>query len=63
MNALPATTPDMSPERLAAARRWIQLGRHNSSDVAEAVARRILERGDLRAERRDDRGQDDHIVH
>jgi hypothetical protein len=37
-------SPDMRFEEL---RRWIREGGHNEPDVAEAVARRILEAGDL----------------
>jgi hypothetical protein len=38
----------LSNVRIAAVRRWIHEGGHNSPAVAEAVARRIIERGDLR---------------
>jgi len=37
-----------SPDaRFEEVRRWISAGGHNAPDVAEAVARRILETGDL----------------
>jgi hypothetical protein len=41
------STPSIPPERVAALRRWIADGGHNAPDVAEQVARRILDRGDL----------------
>jgi hypothetical protein len=37
----------LTEERLHALRRWIANGGHNSPDIAEQVARRILERGDV----------------
>jgi hypothetical protein len=37
----------LSDARLAELRRWIAEGGHNSPDIAEQVARRILERGDV----------------
>ena len=37
----------LPPERLNALRRWIALGGHNAPEVAEQVARRILEAGEL----------------
>jgi hypothetical protein len=40
-------TSSIAPERVAALRRWIADGGHNAPDVAEQVARRILDRGDL----------------
>lgn len=55
MNPWNSTTPELSPERIEALRRWVQSGGHNDPAVAERVARRILERGDLRDLRRDDR--------
>jgi len=55
MNPRNNTSPDLSPERLEAIRRWVQAGGHNDAAVAEHVARRIIERGDLRGARRDDR--------
>lgn len=39
------------PEHLEAVREWIAAGGHNRPEVAEAVARRILERGELRDDR------------
>lgn len=39
------------PEHLKAVREWIAAGGHNRPEVAEAVARRILERGELRDDR------------
>lgn len=55
MNPWNSTTPELSPERLEALRRWVQAGGHNDPAVAERVATRIIERGDLRDERRNDR--------
>lgn len=46
----------LTPERLEALRRKIEAGDYNSRDVAETVARRIVLRGDLRSEGRDQRG-------
>ena len=37
----------LPPERLNAIRRWIADGGHNSPDVAEEVARRIIEAGEV----------------
>lgn len=37
----------LSPERLAELRRWVQTGAFDRSDVLDAVARRMLERGDI----------------
>lgn len=37
----------LPPERLNALRRWIADGGHNSPDVAEEVARRIIEAGEV----------------
>ncbi len=34
-------------DRFEAVRQWIREGRHNAPEVAEAVARRILDAGDL----------------
>lgn len=50
-----STTSNLSPERIEALRRKIDAGDYNSTEVAETVARRILARGDLRGESRDDR--------
>lgn len=55
MNSWNSTSPDLSPERLEAIRRWVEAGGHNDPAVAERVARRIIERGDLRGDPRDDR--------
>jgi hypothetical protein len=55
MNSWDATTAELSPERLEALRRWVEDGGHNDPAVAETVARRIIDRGDLRGGRRDDR--------
>lgn len=55
MNSWSSTSPDLSPERLEALRRWVEAGGHNDPAVAETVARRIIERGDVRDARRDDR--------
>lgn len=38
----------LGAQRIAALRRWIAEGGHNSESMAEQVARRILERGDIR---------------
>jgi hypothetical protein len=54
MNAWPTPTRDVPTERLEALRRWIEAGGHNAPEVAESVARRILARGDLRGDDRDD---------
>lgn len=55
------------PERLQAVRAWIAAGGHNRPEVAEAVARRILERGELRDEREADsmrvQGRPDSLIH
>lgn len=37
----------LPPERLNALRRWIADGGHNSPEVAEEVARRIIEAGEV----------------
>lgn len=50
MSEIPGQTPSpetLSAERLIELRRRIQDRFHDSPDVAEKVARRILERGDL----------------
>jgi hypothetical protein len=55
------------PEHLEAVRVWIASGGHNRPEVAEAVARRILERGELRDERDGDGtrlfGRPDSLIH
>ena len=55
------------PEHLEAVRAWIAAGGHNRPEVAEAVARRILERGELRDERDGDAtrpfGRPDSLIH
>jgi hypothetical protein len=55
------------PEHLEAVRVWIASGGHNRPEVAEAVARRILERGELRDERDGDAtrpfGRPDSLIH
>ena len=55
------------PERLEAVRQWIASGGHNRPEVAEAVARRILARGELRDERDADDmrpyGRGDSLIH
>lgn len=55
MSSWKTTSAELSPERLEALRRWVENGGHNDPDVAETVARRIIDRGDLRGARRDDR--------
>jgi hypothetical protein len=55
MKSWNSTSPDLSPERLEAIRRWVEAGGHNDPAVAEHVARRIIDRGDLRGDPRDDR--------
>jgi hypothetical protein len=39
--------PGISDDRVTALRRWIAEGGHNDPEVAEEVARRIIQRGDL----------------
>lgn len=55
------------PRRLEAVRKWIAAGGHNRPEVAEAVARRILARGELRDERDADSmrpyGRSDSLIH
>jgi len=55
------------PEHLEAVREWIAAGGHNRPEVAEAVALRILARGELRDERDGDAarlfGRPDSLVH
>jgi hypothetical protein len=74
MNSLPGIDLNFTDDRLDALRRWIAAGGHNSPEVAESVARRILACGDLRGESRDDRslprgspfhrfGRDDRLIH
>ena len=52
MNPWVSSSADFSPERVETLRRWIEAGAYNSPEVAEAVARRILARGDLREDAR-----------
>jgi len=64
-------TPDRNmkelPAHLEAVRVWIAEGGHNRPEVAEAVARRILDRGELRDERDGDAmrlfGRPDSLIH
>jgi hypothetical protein len=67
MNSCNTTSPELSPERLEAIRRWVEAGGHNDPAVAERVARRIIDRGDLRGDPRDDRSVPrtgfDHWIH
>ena len=55
------------PDHLEAVRDWIAAGGHNRPEVAEAVARRILERGELRDDRDADGarlfGRGDSLIH
>ena len=55
MNSWNSTSAELSPERIEALRRWVRNGGHNDPQVAERVARRIIDRGDLRGTPRDDR--------
>jgi len=61
MNRWNSTNSNLSPERIEALRQKIKAGEYNSTDVAETVARRILDRGDLRGEFRDQRGGGDRF--
>jgi hypothetical protein len=66
MNRWNSTTSNLSPERIEALRQKIEAGDYNSKEVAETVARRILARGDLRGEFRDDRdggGRFGSVIH
>lgn len=73
MNLTPSVPPNLTPERLSALRRSIEAGVYNSPEIAEAVARRILTRGDLRGDARDERtvrgspflrgGWDEGLIH
>jgi hypothetical protein len=58
MNRWNSANSNLSPERIEALRRKIEAGEYNSTEAAETVARRILARGDLRGEFRDQRGGD-----
>jgi hypothetical protein len=45
----------MSPERLEALKRRVAAGEYDSPEVVDTVARRIIDRGDVRGGLRDDR--------
>jgi hypothetical protein len=63
----PSGNTTQLPEHLEAVREWIAAGGHNRPEVAEAVARRILQRGELRDERDGDAvrlfGRPDSLIH
>jgi len=68
----PGTSPPAGeskplPEHLEAVREWIAAGGHNRPEVAEAVARRILERGEMRDDRDENPprpfGRRDSLIH
>lgn len=44
---VPAEREPLTLQRLAALRQWLAAGGHNTPEIAEEVARRILESGDL----------------
>jgi hypothetical protein len=56
MNRRNSGNDTITPERLEALRQKIDSGDYDTSEVAETVARRIIQRGDLRGDRRDQRG-------